>query len=303
MTISKNLDRFAGRPVVDFEGSRVSGDVVYRLRQDYDDARSQQAMLDDFFAVIAPAEVIALVIGAWAEGSEHDPKAYLDGLIARRRELVQLSALFVGDITFEENEMSWIKQTDYAGLLKAFPTLETLRVRGSDGLVLPPFEHQHLTHLALETGALPTALVRNLAQSTMPALKHLELWLGDDYYGFDGKVADYQALLEAVDGSRLAYLGLRNAEIADELAQWLAGEAWVTKLQVLDLSMGTLGDVGAQALLDSPHLDGILALNLTHHYIGPELQARLGKRFGPRVLLGDPQEEEEEGERFVEVSE
>lgn len=303
MTIQKNLDRFAGKPVVDFEGKRVADAVVYRLRQDYDDARSQERMLEDFFDTIAPGEVEALVIGAWAEGHEHDPKAYLDGLIARKRELRQLKALFVGDITFEENEMSWIKQTDYAGLLKAFPTLETLRIRGSDGLALPPFDHQHLAHLALETGALPTAIVRNLAQSAMPALKHLELWLGDDYYGFDGTVADYQALLQAIDGARLAYLGLRNAEIADPLAQWLAGEAWVAKLQVLDLSMGTLGDVGAQALLDSPHLDGILALNLTHHYIGPELQARLSKRFGPRVLLGDPQEEEDEGERFVEVSE
>lgn len=302
MTIGYNLERFAGKAIEDFEGQRIEGDVVYRLRQEYDDERSQAAMLDEFFSAVPPASVEGLVIGAWADGPETDPQEYLDGLVARRKDLSALRALFVGDITYEENEISWILQGDYAGLLQAFPTLEVLRIRGTGELQLPPFEHQHLRELAIESGGLPTEIVENLRQSRLPALRHLELWLGDEGYGFDGSLADYQALLAAIDGSRLEYLGLRNAQISDELAAWLAREPWVARLKVLDLSMGTLGDAGAQALLDSPHLHAGSELRLDHHYVSAPLQAALRQRY-PKVQLGDPQKIERDGERYVEVSE
>lgn len=302
MTIGQNLEHFAGKPVVDFEGNKSASDVVYRLRQDYDDERSQSEILDAFFAVIAPASVESLVIGAWADGPETNPQDYLDGLVARKDELGALRALFVGDITYEENEISWILQGDYAALLQAFQKLEVLRIRGSEQLVLAPFDHSHLRELAIETGGLPRAIVNNLKLSQMPALKHLELWLGDSGYGFDGSLADYRELLAAIDGSRLSYLGLRNAQISDELAEWLASEPWTGHLQELDLSMGTLGDAGAQALLDSPYLEQLAVLNLSHHYIGEPMQAKLRAKFR-KVLLDDAQEPEDDGDRYVEVSE
>jgi hypothetical protein len=302
MTIGQNLEHFAGKPVVDFEGKRDASDVVYRLRQDYDDERSQAEMLDAFFEVIPPAAVESLVIGAWADGPETNSQGYLDGLVARKDQLGALRALFVGDITYEENEISWILQGDYAALLQAFPKLEILRIRGTEQLVLAPFNHTHLHELAIESGGLSRDIVQNLRQSQMPALKHLELWLGDDGYGFDGSIEDFQELLAAIDGSRLAYLGLRNAQISDELAEWLAVEPWTSHLQELDLSMGTLGDVGAQALLDSPYLEQLAVLNLGHHYISDSMQDKLRARFR-KVLLNDPRQAEDDGARYVEVSE
>lgn len=76
----------------------------------------------------------------------------------------------------------------------------------------------------------------------------------------------------------------------------------MARLQVLDLSMGTLGDAGAQALLDSPHLHAGSELRLDHHYVSAPLQAALRQRY-PKVQLGDPQKIERDGERYVEVSE
>ena len=52
--------------------------------------------------------------------------------------LTGLTALFLGEMTCEENEISWIQQGDVTPLLRAFPRLEVLRVRGGEGLELQP---------------------------------------------------------------------------------------------------------------------------------------------------------------------
>lgn len=303
MTISNNQERFFGKAVVEYRaGGAVKGmDVVYRLAQDYDDELSQQDLLAEFLGKVDSSRLDALVIGAWANGPEESPQGYLDALAERSRDLPALRALFVGDITYEENEMSWIIQGDYSGVLKAFPKLEVLRIRGTEKLTLAPFRHEHLVELAIESGGLPSAIVSHLGRSELPALRHLELWLGDDGYGFDGTLRTYTDLLAAIHPERLRYLGLRNAMIADELAVWLAGQPWLAKLDTLDLSMGTLGDIGAKALAASPSVRGLKRLVLAHHYIGSELQRQL-EALPLAVDLSDP-EEEDDGARFVAVSE
>jgi hypothetical protein len=48
--------------------------------------------------------------------------------------LTNLRAIFLGDITYEENEISWIEQSDVSPLLRAYPALEVSRVRGGNSL-------------------------------------------------------------------------------------------------------------------------------------------------------------------------
>ena len=303
MTISENLDTFAGKPVRDFRagGRADDANAVYRLGQDYDDEGSQAELVAEFFSQVPPETLDALVLGAWSQAQEDSPDGYLGALIERRAQLTALRALFVGDITYEECEISWIIQTGYAPLLAAFPALETLRIRGAEQLDLPPFEHAALKHLAIETGGLPDAIVANVAQSRLPALKHLELWLGDENYGFGGTVDPYVHLLERIDPARLDYLGLRNAPISDELAEYLAQQPWLGQLHTLDLSMGTLGDRGALALARSPHIAGLKRLDVRHHYIGDAAVAQL--RALPLELVIDEAEDEDDGDRYVQVSE
>lgn len=307
MTVNDSLDRFFGKPVVEFRMGDTVPDrnavrtQVFRLSQDYESPESQRDLLDAFLAQVDTDAIDALVIGAWSEAHDQSPQGYLDGLIERRAELPALRALFIGDMTFEDCEISWIIQADYTPLLAAFPQLRTLRIRGSSSLTLAPFAHTALEELAIECGGLPQEIVDAIAGSTLPALKRLELWLGSEDYGFEGDLGTYIRLLDAIDASRLDYLGLRDAQISDVLAQYLAGREWLGQLDTLDLSLGTIGDIGAQALCESPFLSGLKTLDLSHHYIGDAWQAKL-KALPCRVVLDDPQDEDD-GERYVAVAE
>ena len=65
--------------------------------------------------------------------------------------------------------------------------------------------------------------------------------------------------------------------------------------------MGTIGDIGAQALCESPYLGALETLDLGHHYIGAGWQAKL-RALPCKVVLDDPQDEDD-GERYVAVAE
>ena len=303
MTISEYAKVYRGKRVVDFKmgDSPTAGDIAYRLAQEYDSSESQSELLEDFFSKVGPESIETLIVGPWSEASSDSPQGFIDGLIERRAQLGGLKALFVGDMTYEDCEISWIIQSSYNELLAAFPGLESLRLRGATDLKLQPFVHANLQELAIECGGLPSQLVEAIAASTLPALRHLELWLGDDGYGFDGDVDTYRRLLAAIGPERLRHLGLRNAMISDDLAQWLAAEPWLGSLHTLDLSLGTIGDIGARALLASPNLGGIERIDLSHHYISAEVQQQL-RSLPCAVILDDP-EQEDDGDRYVAVAE
>lgn len=307
MTIHAYVDTFQGKPVVDFTaGDTVSGeDVVYRIRQEYDDKRPQIEHLDALLAQVDPGSLQALIIGAWDNSFEDGPDGYLNRLIERRQELTALRALFVGDMVGEDCEISWIIQTDYTPLLNAFPQLEVLRVRGSSSLTLQPLTHASLRELAIECGGLPLSIIEAIGASSFPALKRLELWLGDENYGYESSHAAYGDMLESIGPERLEYLGLCNAEDADELAKWLAQQPWLGQLRTLDLSMGTLSDEGAQALAASPYIQGLKRLNISFHYLSHDGEALL-QELPCEVNLDDPQDADEydgESHRYVAVSE
>lgn len=304
MTISDSTETFFGRTVKPYVAGQPveSGPgTVYRLSLEYEDERSMPELLDEFLGKTDPSQLEALVIGTWSEPFENGPDDLIAALVERSARLPRLKALFIGDMTFEECEISWIIQGNYEPLLQAFPKLESLRIRGSTSLTLPAFKHAGLRQLAIECGGLPEEIMANLAASSAPQLEHLELWLGTSDYGFGGDVGDVSRAVAALRTPQLRYLGLRDSEIADDVAGWLAGEPWVAQLDTLDLSLGTVGDAGAQALLGSAHVGKVKRLDLSHHYISEPVQARLRAAF-PGVVLDDPQEDDD-GDRYVAVGE
>ena len=257
-------------------------------------------LIDEFLAQIDPSQLDALIIGAWGEPHDVDSDVIIEKLIAHAAQLPKLRALFIGDMTYEECEISWIMQGNYTPLINAFPDLEVLRIRGASGLTIEPFTHQSLRSLTIECGGLPQEVAQALAASSMPNLAHLELWLGTEDYGFAGDAELYRGVVAALMTPSLQYLGLRNAEIADELAQMLATEEAVARLKTLDLSLGTIGDVGAQALCKSAYVPQLEKLDLSHHYISAQWQAEL-KKLPMEVILADA--EEDDDERYVAVGE
>lgn len=129
-----------------------------------------------------------------------ETSSYPIGLVtAAADRLTSLEAIFVGDMTREENEISWIEQSDVTALLRAFPGLLELGVRGGTSLEFSPSKHERLRSLTIETGGLLGRVIRGILDSELPALERLDLWLGVAEYGGDADVSDLAPLLS---GSR-----------------------------------------------------------------------------------------------------
>ncbi|HWS32489.1 MAG TPA: STM4015 family protein [Actinoplanes sp.] len=222
----------------------------------------------------------------------------------------KLRALFVGDVFEREAEISWIHQSDLSVLLAAAPTLEHLQVRGSAGLKFPPIRHDNLRRLILEGSGLPGPVARGVGASDLPALEHLELWLGtEDYHGSPTIVDDLAGVLSGQRLPALRHLGLRNAELSDEVAAAVAIAPVIARLDELDLSLGILSDTGAEALLTGQPLTHLRRLNLSHHFLTDDMAAHLDDSLpdvdvdtsDPR--LGADPDYYEEDERYIAVSE
>jgi hypothetical protein len=194
-------------------------------------------LLDGFLAKPASARVAGLVIGPWwDEAYDEQPSSagVVAMLVAARDRLPNLRAIFLGDITYEENEITWIKQCDVTPLLQAFPRLEHLKIRGAgqveggrrsrgkaeanNRLRLQPVRHAHLKSLVIEAGCLPADVSRAVAASRLPALEHLELWLGASWSSDCGDsgnttVEDLEPILKGKAFAALKSLGLRNSQI------------------------------------------------------------------------------------------
>lgn len=301
--ISEPTEVFFNKRVINYDPDEPidpSDDVVYRLAVE-DESQTMAELIEEFLARVDKCQLEALIIGKWIAPYETSADEAIASLVAHAAQLPNLRAIFIGDMTFEESEISWIIQGSYKPLLDAYPCLEELRIRGATELVIEPFTHAALRRFTIESGGLPAEVAEALAASSMPNLRHLELWLGTSDYGFSGDVALYRRVVAQLRTPCLDYLGLRDSEIADELAQWLAGEAFIAHLDTLDLSLGTLGDIGAQALYASPHVPDLRVLNLSHHYITEEWQDKL--RELPVVVLLDDPREEIDGQRYVAVGE
>jgi len=299
----RNAGTFVGLRVVDYDMDKPArSDVAYRFRSDWDEDKLIPS-LEHFLATPAALETSALVIGAWfGDDSSKTPDEVLNLLIQKQDRLPKLAALYVGDITSEENEMSWIMQTDISPLLQAFPKLQLLRTRGGTDLKLTPTQHVGLRALAMETGGMDASVLRSVCNCELPQLEHLELWLGTDQYGATVSVEDLQPLLSGKLFPKLKYLGLRNSDLADAIAAVVVNSPLMQRLETLDLSLGTLSDEGGESLL---HLkdSALKKLNLHYHFMSPEMVKRL--RALPFVVdaTAPPDMEKDEEDRFVAVGE
>ncbi len=302
--IFSNAGTFIGRRVVDYDPEKpVKNDVVYRFRSSWDD-NNLIAHLERYLALPGSIDVTALVFGAWhGDDSGASPDNILECLTANKDRIPNLAALFLGDITSEENEMSWINQTDLSPLLKAFPKLQLLRTRGGEGLALTEPSHPNLRALAMETGGMDVSVIASLSKADLPSLEYLELWLGTEDYGATATVRDLQPILSGKLFPKLKYLGLRNSYIADEVAIVVAASPVVQQIETLDLSLGVLTDDGGQALLKltSPTLK---KLSLHYNYLSHEMIRQL-KALPITVDASRPSdmEDEDEEDRFVAVGE
>jgi predicted DNA-binding WGR domain protein len=253
-------------------------------------------------------QVTSFIVGPWTfEGD--DNASIIEALVAARTKLPNLDALLIGDIVGEEQEISWINQSDIGPIFHAFPKLKELLVRGGTGLSLGAVNHANLASITIQTGGLDVSVVRQVLSANTPELTHLELWLGDDNYGANTTAADLAPLF-AKDCKlfpKLKYLGLKNTQITDAIAAALANSPILSRIEELDLSMGTLTDAGADALLASPYLTNLKSVDLHFHYLSKDGLARVKAALGHLKLdvseQQKPDEDDGESYRYIQISE
>ncbi|MBK6040882.1 STM4015 family protein [Streptomyces sp. MBT55] len=313
----EHLEHFHGLPVHTPEPSSgalpAADSVAWRLVCDYGEDAGFATLWEQFLETVDTTRVRALVIGAWwhDEYTPIDPVVEL--IVAHADRFPALRALFLADVVGEECEVSWLKMCDITPVLEALPLLEEFGVRGcgQEGLALRPLRHASLKSLRFESGGLPGELVRAVAASELPALERLELWFGSTWYGGDATIEDVRPVLAGGLFPRLRHLGLQNSEFQDEIAAAVGSAPVVAQLESLALSMGTLSDTGAEALLNGQPLSHLSLLDLRHHYLTDPVVDRIRSACAPAVVeageaeddYADPDDEDDEPERYVAVSE
>lgn len=320
MGVYQHLEEYAGLPVATFnedtatggedagddpvtgEELPAAGEAAWYVGTSFDEEDFPDVFAR-FLQAVDTTEVTALIIGYWGASYDDgaaDPVALLTAAAAS---FPKLRALFLGDITGEESEISWIEHSDITPLFTAFPGLERFEVRGSQDLVLDPVESDELKVLRFESGGLPARVVRAVGASELPNLEHLDLWLGEDNYGGDATVADLAPFLSGERLPALRHLGLEDSEIQDEIAAAVAGAPVVARLESLSLAMGILTDRGAEALLAGQPLTHLRRLDLHHHFLSDAMMERVKAALpGVEVDLGD-QEKPDGDWHYIAVSE
>jgi len=158
MTIATHDDTFAGKTIANWEPEKPvppPRQLAIRLAIDWDQYEKGEtvpARIEQLAALPAAREIEALVIGPWDYESSTDASEIVATLAGASGTFQRLTAIFLGDITFEEQEISWIQQTDVSLLLAAYPRLEELRVRGGTALALERPDHATLRKLVIEAG-------------------------------------------------------------------------------------------------------------------------------------------------------
>ncbi|GII00244.1 STM4015 family protein [Planobispora takensis] len=301
---------YAGLPIAfapekdDDEELPAAGEAAWRLSvETYDAEESFEEQFTRFTAKVDTTAVKAIIIGSWEDAYEDGSSTIVRLLTDNAGRFPALRSLFLGAMEGEECEISWIQQSDVTPLLEAFPLLERLEVRGGSGLELRPVRHGNLRILRFESGGLPAGVVRAVGGCDLPALEYLELWLGVEQYGGDATVADLAGILSGERLPALRHLGLQDSEIQDEIAAAVAAAPIVARLESLSLSMGSLTDTGAEALLSGQPLTHLGRLDLHHHYLSDVLVERVRKALPEAEIDLSDQEDIRNDWRYVAVSE
>ncbi|MBN1801649.1 MAG: STM4015 family protein [Candidatus Lokiarchaeota archaeon] len=284
MLFGHYLEEFNGRPVRAFieefiknKKEIINPDLVYSISTHYDyDEYNWIDLFSIFLNLPGVEKTTAIIIGCWEE-INHAPTQIVEALVAAKNKLPGLRAIFFADIIYEDNELSWINQPDLTPILKAFPNLEYLAIRGSNDLSLAGIEHDNLKTLIIQSAGLDRSVVNQIIEGRLPSLEHLELYLGCSRQGANSTVNDFKDLFFGNLFPNLKYLGLRNSEIADELAKLIANAPILNLIEALDLSLGTLSDKGLESLLNSSLLKNLKKLDIYHHYCSSKLLQRLNQ--------------------------
>jgi len=276
-----------------------------RISGDYDDESMDMILadIDAFCQSPKCKEVTDLLIGMWSEPFDISCELVIEKLVEKKDQLQHLELLYIGDMEYDECEISWILQSDLNALFAAYPNLKHLKVKGGTDLTLGEIKHDNLMSLSIYTGGMPRKVLHQLAQANLPKLTDLTLWLGTEDYGFDGSINDVVPLLKPNLFPSLINLGLQNSDIADEIAKALSKNPLQESIKSLNFSMGVLSDEGAELLLANDRLNQLDVLNVDNNFLSKDMVSRVRSGFKINTIIANEQREDDGYGRYVEVGE
>ena len=193
-----------------------------------------------------------------------------------------LRSLNLGDVITDwlpSNRMHLVVGEVGRVISEAFPDLRWLSIAagelGLEGLALPKLEVLELSTLVMTRARLAAVLAAEL-----PALRRLSLFFGPASTGTDATLAELAPLLEGRCHAGVVDLAVANFEDGDQLARALVDSPIAARLESLDLSLGTLGDVGAALLATSAaRFPRLRRLDVNDCFVSDEGIARLNAAF------------------------
>ncbi|NLL05837.1 MAG: cytoplasmic protein [Clostridiaceae bacterium] len=263
--------------------------------EDYEDGgKDASTLAEEIISDPDLSSIKAIIVGCWGESYDNSCQSILDLFSENSDKLSHIETLFIGDMDSEECEVSWIEQGNYSELLKSLKNLKHLKIKGSNNLSLGELKHTELESLEIICGGLPKSVILEIANSNLPKLKKLNLYLGVEDYGFDGSIEDIKKLIENKNFTSLDYLGLGNSEIQDEIVGQVLNSDIISNLKVLDFSNGNLSNKGAQLIIDNADkLKNLELLDLHYHFITDDYVRKL-KGLPININLEEQMENDEE---------
>lgn len=243
------------------------------------------------------SQIEALVCQIWDDDWPYRQfSTFVDTLFAAQEQLSSLKALYIGDGEEPEYMRSLIELGNISPILEAYPKLEVLQVRGNaENLEISTPRHDHLKTFIVETGFLNYEAFTQICALDLPVLEYLELWIGRGYTPDYTEIDSLRPIVFGESFPNLSYLGLRSSEYADRIASIVVQSPIIDRLKVLDLSMGTLTDEGAEALLNYPAINQLHTLNVAKNYLSTNMIQRFSQ-LNCRVIA-EPQDYEY-GDRY-----
>jgi uncharacterized protein (TIGR02996 family) len=286
---------------------------IYRVRLSYDeyqdgrDDAAEKAEIDladilaKVFAHPSGRYVVELAFNTNGEPNEDDDLQPLIDVIAKH------APPTLRKITFGDNvdQISWHHTGNLGKMWAKVPNLKTLEIESGYfevGKMVAP----NLERAIFITGGLGKATGKGIATATIPKIRHLEIYYGQDEYGGDCTIKEVKPLLDRTDLKNLEYLGLKNSEFSDEIAKAVGAAKIVKQLKTLDLSLGVMTDEGAAHLAAAKdQLKHLQVLDLTRNYLTKKGIA-LVKDICPKVITANQEQADEDGDdvyRYTDIGE
>ncbi len=291
--LTNHATTFANRKVIEFDpkiGITDTVNTAYAIRVADWDLSPKNLISTEKLQILQrnplAHQIKALLIGFWYTKG----LSLVDALLNASEKLTNLKALCLENI--HDREYYLLENINISYILLAYPNLEILKIRLSNcitytyngkrfGLEINFIRHKNLKALIIECEIIDFELIDEIFNLELPALEYFELWSITNYNGSTYSRMGIKELMQVFSKifPKLKYLGIRNCknnlEDLNHVPFGIVDSSIIENLVELDLSMGSIDDEGAAALLNCPSIKNLDTLDISDNYLSDEMVERL----------------------------